>query len=53
MIPDRKRVPLLRYVIRLQRFARARLHARQKALAFVIGSELNDDLLRVIVRMSY
>ena len=53
MIPDRKRVSLLRYVIRLQRFARARLHARHKALAFVMGCKLNDDLLRVIVRMSY
>ena len=52
MIPEHKRVPLLRYVVRLQRFVRFRLDARRKALAFVMGIELGDDLLRVIVRMA-
>jgi hypothetical protein len=46
---------LLRFVIRLQRFVRARRQARRKAVAFVAGcrdgllAELPDDLVRAIL----
>jgi hypothetical protein len=55
LLPMRDGVPLLRFVIRLQRFVRARRQARRKAVAFVAGcrdgllAELPDDLVRAIL----
>ena len=58
LLPTRDGVPLLRFVIRLQRFVRARRQARRKAVAFVAGcrdgplAELPDDLVRAIFLMT-
>jgi hypothetical protein len=53
LLPTRDGVPLLRFVIRLQRFVRRQ--ARRKAVVFVAGFRecVPDDLLRAIVRMTF
>jgi hypothetical protein len=42
---------LVRYIIRLQRFARAIMQARAKVLAWAMGSPLPDDVMRMIARV--
>ena len=51
LISTHRGIPLVRYIIRLQRFARAIMQARAKVLAWAMGSPLPDDVMRMIARV--